>query len=197
MQYPAYAVLAAAILGIGAGYAVASRETAKLKSDMALTKSSLLQVLALIAAAQATAVTEREKSAQLANRVAEFKEDHDLVNDPEVNDALGRVLRAAEQAPINADATAANAALQGFLDNDGDGKDDRTDNTRESTGRPVADANFNEDGSPKGDTLPTQIAPPPAPTGGDTSVPQSAAPTGEGTPSPTPGATEGGAPQQG
>lgn len=186
------ATVAAAIVGFVVGSLIAIRKTRKIEKEMSLTKATLLQALALIAAAQATAQTEREKSAQLANRVAEFKEDHDLVNDQEVNDALSRVLQAATEAPVNASATAANAALEDFLDTDNDGKDDRTgksrsDNPRESDGRPVPPANFDADGNP----IPDGRA-------GATPPPQSPAPTGEGTPSPNPeGNAEGTAPQNG
>lgn len=70
--------------------------------------SRILSILGLIAAAQAinsSAADYHVAGAQHANRVAKFKEDNEL-SDDETN-ALGAVLRAAETAPVSADASRA------------------------------------------------------------------------------------------
>lgn len=113
--------------GAVAGALLAHNQNEK-KDDM--TKATLLQAIALIAAAQNVAQAERVENAQLQNRLAQFQEDHDLVNDAEVNDALGAVIRAAQTAPPSADSAHAVSVTEDFLDVDNDGRDDRTGQTR-------------------------------------------------------------------
>lgn len=85
----------------------------------------LLQALALIAGALSVSPTARVELAQLGNRVAKFKKDHGLEGDDVVTNALGAVLRAAEVAPVSADATTAQAQTAAHLEPSGEELDAR------------------------------------------------------------------------
>lgn len=85
----------------------------------------ILQVLALIAGALSVSPTARVELAQLGNRVAKFKKDHGLEGDEELTGALGAVLRAAEVAPVSADATTAQAQTAAHLEPSGEELDAR------------------------------------------------------------------------
>lgn len=99
-----FAALAGGVIGWAIGRRSGSIQTDNSNTDMALNKGTLLQVLGIIAAALAQAQDERVENARLRNDLETYKQDHDLVEDPEVNAAISAVLRAAEQAPPTEDA---------------------------------------------------------------------------------------------
>lgn len=70
---------------------------------MALTKQALLQVLQIVKSLQDADVGDKAQIEQLQAQADQFKAEHDLVNDPEVNSALDAVLvNAAHTPPVDA-----------------------------------------------------------------------------------------------